>query len=79
VVHGLEQQYAGRVDFLYLNVADPRNADAKRTLGFKAAPHFFFRRGDGTTTRVLQGIVPADSVRLALDRLVAPGGRSVIR
>jgi len=71
VVHGLEQQYAGRVDFLYLNVADPRNADAKRTFGFKATPHFFFRRADGTTARVLQGIVPADSVRLALDGLLA--------
>ena len=72
MVHGLEQQYAGRVDFLYLNVADPRNADAKRTFGFKATPHFFFRRADGTTTRVLQGIVPADSVRRVLDGLLAP-------
>ena len=71
VVHGLEQQYQGRVDFLYLNVADSANAEAKKALGFKATPHFFFLRADGSPTDTLQGVVPADSVRASLDRLFA--------
>jgi thioredoxin-like negative regulator of GroEL len=70
VVHGLEQQYNRRIDFLYLNVADPRNADAKRALGFKSTPHFFFLRADGSPTRAMQGVLPADSVRGALDALL---------
>lgn len=69
VVHGLEKQYAGRIDFLYLNVADPRNADAKRTLGFRSTPHFFLLQRDGTPADTLRGVVPADTVRAALDRL----------
>ena len=42
VVHGLEQLYRGRIDFLYLNIDDPRNDSAKRAFGFRATPHFFF-------------------------------------
>jgi thioredoxin-like negative regulator of GroEL len=71
VVHGLEQQYAGRIDFLYLNIADERNADAKRALGFVATPHFFFLRANGTPMDTMRGVVPADSVKRALDALLA--------
>ena len=79
VVHGLEGQYQGRVDFLYLNIADARNAAVKRTLDFTSTPHFFFLSAAGSTVRVMQGVVPADSVRRALDALlpetVAPVAR----
>ena len=71
VVHGLEQEYAGRVDFLYLNVADARSSEAQRTYGFRSTPHFFFVRADGSAIRTIQGVVPADSLRLALDSLLA--------
>lgn len=73
VVHGLEQEYTGRVDFLYLNVAEARNDSAKRALGFTSTPHFFFRRADGSTVKVMRGVVPGDSVRRALDALLAEG------
>ena len=73
VVHGLEKEakYAGQVDFVYLNVADSANAPAKRAFGFKATPHFFFRRSDGSAVESMQGVAPADSVRHALDRLLS--------
>ena len=70
VVHGLEQEYEGRIDFLYLNVAEARNDSAKRALGFTSTPHFFFRRADGSTAKVMQGVVPGDSVRRALEALL---------
>lgn len=69
VVHGLEQRYRGRVDFLYLDVKDPRNAAATKRLGFVSTPHFFFLRADGTMTETMQGVVPSDSVARALERL----------
>jgi hypothetical protein len=79
VVHGLEQEYAGRIDFLYLNVAVARNDSAKRALGFTSTPHFFFRRTNGSTVKVIQGVVSGDSMRLALDALLVdtlpPAGR----
>jgi thioredoxin-like negative regulator of GroEL len=71
VVHGLEQQYAGRVDFLYLNVADTANVRAKAALGFKATPHFFFLRADGSPVRTMRGVLPADSLRGALEEILA--------
>lgn len=69
VVHGLKQRYRGRVDFLYLDVKDPRNAAATKRLGFVSTPHFFFLRADGTMTETMQGVVPSDSVARALERL----------
>jgi thioredoxin-like negative regulator of GroEL len=72
VVHGLEKEYAGRVDFVYLNIADTHNDDAKRALGFVATPHFFFLRADGSPLSVMRGVVPADSLRSALDALLTP-------
>ena len=74
VVHGLEKQYEGRVDFLYLNTAEARNDSAKRALGFVATPHFFFVNAAGQVRDSMQGVVPSDSVRGALDRLIGSGG-----
>lgn len=74
VVHGLEKEYAGRVDFIYLNVADPTNSDAKQRYGFVSTPHFFFLRADGSPVRTMRGVVPKDSVSGAL-RVIARKGR----
>lgn len=79
VVHGLEQQYSGRIDFLYLNVAEARNDSAKRALGFTSTPHFFLLRADGSTMHEMQGVVPADSLRLSLEALVAQSATPTVR
>lgn len=57
IVHGLEQQWNDRVDFLYLDVADPRNAAAMQRLGYRATPHFFILDPSGRTTRSWLGTV----------------------
>ena len=72
VVHGLEGKYKGRIDFLYLNVAMKRNDSAKRVFGFRATPHFFLVDARGVVRDTIQGVVPVDSLRVALDRLIAP-------
>ena len=71
VVHGLEKQYAGRIDFLYLNVAETRTDSAKQAFGFRATPHFFLVSHTGERRDSIRGVVPEDSLRRALDRLVA--------
>jgi thioredoxin-like negative regulator of GroEL len=70
VVHGLEQEYLDRVDFLYLNVSEARNDSAKQALGFTTTPHFFFLGRDGSPVQSIQGVVPGDSLRGALDALL---------
>jgi thioredoxin-like negative regulator of GroEL len=70
VVHGLAKDYQGRVDFLYLDVADPRNKAATKQLGFIATPHFFFLRADGSKVAAIKGVVPRDSVVGALNALL---------
>jgi thioredoxin-like negative regulator of GroEL len=71
VVHGLEKNYAGKVQFLYLDTSDPRTLTARKRLGFGATPHFFFLRADGSEHADFQGVVPEDSVRRSVDRLLA--------
>jgi thioredoxin-like negative regulator of GroEL len=75
VVHGLEKRYAGQIDFLYLNIAVARNDRAKRALGFRATPHFFLTTANGELRDSMQGVVPEDSLRRALDRLIAASTR----
>ena len=73
VVHGLDQQYKGRIDFLYLNIAEARNDSAKRAFGFRSTPHFFFVNAAGAVQDSMRGVVPADSVRAAPARLIGAG------
>lgn len=78
VVHGLEKQFEGRIDFLYLNVANARNDSAKRAFGFRATPHFFFVDAKGVARDSMRSVVPEERLRAALDRLLAspaPPGR----
>ena len=69
VVHGLAKEYEGRVDFVYLYSADPKNQAALAKLGFVATPHFFFIKADGTPVAQFRGVVPRDSMVRTLERL----------
>jgi hypothetical protein len=60
IVHGLEQQFGKQVDFLYLDVADPRVAEAKAQFGFRATPHFFLINGKGAVLKEWQGVTDAE-------------------
>jgi hypothetical protein len=51
IVHGLEKQYQGRVDFIYLDERDSANAGAKARLSFNAVPYLVALKADGTILR----------------------------
>jgi hypothetical protein len=71
VVHGLEAEYYGRVDFAFLNVDDPANDDFKRTLGYRGQPQFFLLNENGEIIRQWYGSVSAESFRTAFDEALS--------
>lgn len=72
-MHGLERQFSGQVDFLYLHVGEPRTSDAKDRLGFKSTPHIVLLRADGSKVREFIGVIEEGELKQALDEL--PPGR----
>jgi thioredoxin-like negative regulator of GroEL len=56
IVHGLERQYGGAVDFLYLDIEDPATVAARERLGFLATPHFFLLDGEGAVVGEWRGV-----------------------
>ena len=75
IVHGLEKQFRGGVDFLYLHVGEPGTSGAKARLGFKSTPHIVLLRADGTKVRDFVGEVDQKALRQALGELTQRGVR----
>ncbi len=67
IVHGLEPEYYNSINFVYLDIDDPANADLLSFLGYRYQPHFFLIDGDGTVLQQWLGVVPAEDFRTALD------------
>jgi len=67
IVHGLEVEYFGKIDFVYLDVDDSANAEYLRQLGYRYQPHFILIDGEGTVLQQWLGIVGAGDFRSAFD------------
>jgi hypothetical protein len=65
-VHGLEQQYGQSINFIYLDIDDPRNDDFKRQLGYRVQPHMFLLDGTGEELGQWLGLVGRDELDAAL-------------
>ncbi len=65
-MHGLEQQYGQSVNFIYLDIDDPRNDDFKRQLGYRVQPHIFLLDGNGQELEQWLGLVSGDELEAAL-------------
>lgn len=63
IVHGLEAEFAGNINFIYLDRDDPRNEDLLNQLGFRYQPHFLLLDGDGTVIQQWLGVVSAEEFR----------------
>jgi len=57
IVHGLEADYASRMNFIYLDIDDPANEYFERQLGFQTEPHFFLLDPQGRVIREWIGYV----------------------
>jgi len=47
IVHGLEAEYYGRINFIFLDASDPATNEFQRTLGFRVQPEFYLLDGGG--------------------------------
>ena len=70
MVHGLESEYWGRVDFVYIDREDPANEEIVWQYGVRYQPVFFLIDADGNI--VSQWTVKnEDEMRAELDSLLA--------
>ena len=66
VVHGLEARYSDRIDFVYLDIDDPRSAPFKSRLGYLVQPHIFMLDGQGEILQQWLGMVSEADLEAAL-------------
>jgi hypothetical protein len=72
VVHGLEKQYEGKVDFLSFDTSDEKKYGAvMKTLKFESTPQFILLRPKGETVRRWTGMVSEKDLKQAIDDLLA--------
>jgi thiol-disulfide isomerase/thioredoxin len=67
IVHGLETEYFGEINFVYLDIDDPENAKFLDQLGFRYQPHFFLIDGEGKILQQWLGPVTGEDFRMAFE------------
>jgi thioredoxin-related protein len=67
IVNGLETEYSGGIDFVYLNIADPAVRQVMEEYGVRGTPHFFLRAADGTVVWSQQGTVTKEEFARQLE------------
>lgn len=67
-MHGLEDRYSDRLNFVYLDVDDANTQEFKRQLGYRYQPHLFLLDGDGNVLEQWVGFVPEQVLEDAILR-----------
>jgi hypothetical protein len=67
-VHGLEAEWGGQVNFVYLDIDDSAVEPFKRQLGYRVQPHMFLVDGDGLILEQWLGFVDAATLEAALEQ-----------
>lgn len=74
MVHGLQKRYAGKVDFVYLDVSDEQTAAARDRYEFVGTPQFVLLDGSGRQVgKPMFGLIAEPVLTAALDALAASG------
>ena len=63
IVHGLEREYWGQVDFVYLNTDKVVNAGLAFDYGLRGVPTYAFLEADGTVRKRWMGRVDPNTLR----------------
>ena len=67
VVQGVEKEYTGRINFIYLDIDDPATDQFKQQLHYRMEPHFFLLDAKGKVLQQWVGYVTVEQLRQALD------------
>ncbi len=68
-MHGLEVEYINRVEFVYLDIDDPRVDPFKQQLGYRYQPHIFLLDGEGNVMQQWVGPVTESDLAAGLDQI----------
>jgi hypothetical protein len=71
VVHGLEADYWGRLDFIYIDRENPDNREVVERYGITYQPYFILIAPDGTEIQRWFGWFDEAEFRAALDAYLA--------
>jgi len=71
VVHGLESDYWGQIDFVYLDHSDPINQEMMQRYNFVWRPLFILVDAEGIEIQRWFGFVGEENFRTAFDNLLA--------
>lgn len=69
IVHGLEAEYFGQVDFVYLDRERPENRAVVDHFGVRSQPVLILLDAEGREVRRWFGGMSAEQIRAALDGL----------
>ena len=64
-MHGLENTWGDRINFVYLDIDDSRSEPFKRQLGYRVQPHMFLLDEQGTIVQQWLGYVDAETLEAA--------------
>ncbi len=74
MVHRLEAEYWGQVDFVYIDRENPDNQSVTQRFGIRGQPVFILLSPDGAEVERLFGYVSEEDLRSALDGILAAEG-----
>jgi heat shock protein HspQ len=67
VVNSLSTTYNNQIDFVYLDIDDPNNNEAKEKYGYRYQPHFFIVNEKEEVQQEWVGYVTEETFTAALD------------
>ena len=67
IVHGLEVEYFGVINFVYLDIDNKENSGFLKELGFRYQPQFVLIDGEGNILKQWLGPVSADDFQETFD------------
>lgn len=70
-MHGLEAEYYGKINFVYLDVDDPANASFKEQFDFRYQPQLFLLDGEGQVVKEWVGPIPREEFVAAFEEFLA--------
>ena len=71
VVHGLEAEYSGKINFAFLDADDPATEPFRQMFGFRVQPEYYLVDGQGQVIQKWVGFVMEDDFKTAFDRALS--------